>query len=661
MHDVLSRVNHSHDLRKLSLEELDQLADEIRQRIIEVVDVNGGHLGSNLGVVELTLALHRVFDFPRDRLVLDTSHQCYCHKLITGRRDQFHRIRTYKGLSGFCNKKESVFDLFDAGHAGTACSLALGIASGDRLMGRDAKSIAVVGDAAIAAGMAFEALNHAGEIKENLIVVLNDNRMAIDFPVGGLSKYLSKFRSKRLYQDIKRDVQKVVSQIPVVGRTVEGTLEKVHEAIKHTMVPGLIFQELGFNYYGPVDGHDLEGLLDLLQDIKEIKTPVLLHVHTEKGHGYAPALEDPVKFHASKNFLKKPVIPNPAKAKAGISVADNPTKPVPKSQPSYSQVFKGAIHDMARRDRRVAAITAAMPGGTGLSGFAKEFPDRYFDVGIAEQHGCAFASGLAQGGLRPVFAVYSTFSQRSYDQFVHDVCIQENSVVFCLDRAGLAGDDGWTHHGVLDIAVMRCVPNCILLAPRDGEEMIRMFQFAVDYTKGSTALRYPRANVPTLPASQDPAIRLGKAEVLLQGEKIVLFAYGSMVDEAYRACLALEEDGIRPTLVNARFAKPLDVDLLAKLSKTHDCLVTLEEHNLAGGFGSAVVEGLVDNDIRFRKVKRIGLSDRFVAFGDRGQLLAECGLDASTLVDEVSSLAALLPGERRVEEERAKAKLDLRV
>ncbi|MBN1443716.1 MAG: 1-deoxy-D-xylulose-5-phosphate synthase, partial [Planctomycetes bacterium] len=376
-------------------------------------------------------------------------------------------------------------------------------------------------------------------------------------------------------------------------------------------------------------------LIEILEDLKRIRSPVLLHVHTEKGHGFAPALEDPVKYHALKNFISKSDRAAASESRETGSIAGSHPAEARK-RPSYSQVFSAIMLEVGHRDPRLVAITAAMPGGTGLSEFARKFPDRFFDVGIAEQHGCAFASGLSQGGLRPVFAVYSTFCQRAYDQFAHDTCLQENSVIFCLDRAGFSGEDGWTHHGVLDIAFMRCVPNCVLMAPRDGEEMIRMFQFAVDMSGQALAIRYPKATVPILPASRDPVIRLGKAEVLVEGEGVVLFAYGSMVDEAYRACLKLRESGIRPTLVNARFAKPIDADQLAQLSETHDVLVTLEEHNLAGGFGSAVLETLIDEGIRFSAIHRFGIPDRFVSYGTREQLLEECGLDAESLAEQIA-------------------------
>ncbi len=632
MSGILSRVNHPHDLKLLTIDEMRQLASEIRLEIMEVVNKNGGHLASNLGSVEVTLALHRVFDFPRDRLVWDVSHQTYPHKLITGRRDRFASIRTYGGISGFCNKRESIFDLFDAGHAGTACSLGLGVAAGDSLLGHRQKTVAVVGDAAIAAGMAFEALNHAGEIEKDFLVILNDNRMSIDHSVGAFSRYLNRIRTKPLYQDLKKDLHDLLSRIPIVGKRMEDTLDHLRESAKHSLVPGLLFQELGFNYYGPVDGHDLEGLIRTLEDVRKIEAPVLLHAHTVKGHGYDPASKDPIKYHAPKGF--KPEAKPAAPPKAAPAPAPTPAKKVP----SYTDIFKEVLHDVARKDRRIAAITAAMSGGTGLTDFALEFPGRYFDVGIAEQHGCAFASGLAYAGLRPVYAVYSTFCQRCYDQFVHDTCIQENSVIFCLDRAGLVGEDGWTHHGVFDIAYMRCIPGVILMAPRDGDELKRMFLFAVDQKDRPVGLRYPRANVPSLPASEDPEIQLGKGEKLLEGEGVALFAYGSMVDECYRASAELRSRGIEPTVVNARFAKPLDVDLLRQLARNHHTLVTVEEATLAGSFGSAVVEALTDQEIRFNRVQRLGVPDRFITFGSRALLLRECGLDAAGIVEAVESI-----------------------
>jgi 1-deoxy-D-xylulose-5-phosphate synthase len=642
---LLSRVNHPHDLKGLTIAQLEQLGAEIRHEIMEVVNKNGGHLASNLGSVELTLAIHRVFDLPRDRLVWDVSHQTYPHKLITGRRDRFSTIRTYGGISGFCNKRESIFDLFDAGHAGTACSLGLGVAAGDHLLGRRQKTVVVVGDAAIAAGMAFEALNHAGELRRDFLVILNDNRMSIDHSVGAFSKYLNRIRTKPIYQDLKRDLHDLLGRIPLLGKRMEEALDHLRDAAKHSLVPGLLFQELGFNYYGPVDGHSLEPLIRTLEDLRKIEEPVLLHLLTVKGHGYAPASQDPIKYHAPKGF--KP--PAAAPAEGAVKVEAKPeakdvngaAKPAPaKKVLTYTDAFKEVMHEVARKDRRLAAITAAMSGGTGLSDFAKEFPDRYFDVGIAEQHGAAFSSGLAYAGLRPVFAVYSTFCQRAYDQFVHDICIQENSVIFCLDRAGIAGEDGWTHHGVFDIPYMRCIPGVILMAPRDGEELRRMFLFAVDQSSRPIAIRYPKASLPTLPPAADTNIQLGRGEVLVEGEGVALFAYGAMVDECYRAAAQLRQRGIEPTVVNARFAKPIDHELLRKLSLNHQTLVTVEEGSLLGGFGSAVAEELLDREIRFDRVLRLGLQDRFITFGSRAQLLKECGLDAAAIAAAVEKVAA---------------------
>ncbi|HLU49641.1 MAG TPA: transketolase C-terminal domain-containing protein, partial [Planctomycetota bacterium] len=400
----------------------------------------------------------------------------------------------------------------------------------------------------------------------------------------------------------------------------------------------LFFQELGFRCFGPIDGHNLKELLELFQAIKTMGGPILIHAHTEKGHGYAPALRDPVKYHALKNFLEKDARTTSTASEAAVAEKKEPAAAKKAARPSYSAVFKETIHDLARKDRRVAAITAGMSGGTGLSEFAKEFPDRFFDVGIAEQHGAAFTSGLTEGGMRPIFAVYSTFCQRAYDQFVHDVCLQRIPAIFCLDRAGIAGEDGWTHHGVLDIAYMRSVPNCVLAAPRDGEEMIRMMHWAVDQNEAAVAIRYPKATVPDLPASRDATIRPGVSELLLEGERVALFAYGAMVDEAYRAALDLRDRGMRPTVVNARFAKPLDVAMLRRLSMNHDVLVTLEEHNLMGGFGSAVLEALADHEIGFRRVKRLGIPDRFVTFGSREELLAELEIDTASIVRVVAGL-----------------------
>ena len=627
MTDILSKVNHPQDLKTLSLEELEQLGEEIRQRVLEVVDRNGGHLASNLGSVELTLALHKVFDVPNDRLVWDTSHQTYPHKLVTGRKDRFELIRTYGGICGFASHRESIFDLFDAGHAGTACSLALGVSTADRLQGRsEYKTIAVVGDSAAAAGMTFEALNHGGENRQNMLVILNDNNMSINKAVGALSKYLTKIRTKPAYQDIKRELRTALSRIPVVGKHLEEVLGEVHDRFRDHLLPGTLFRELGYRYYGPADGHDLANLIQTLEDLKNIREPVLLHLNTKKGRGFEAAEDDPVKYHALKDFLPK---------KPGKKETESNGQPSSKKRPGYSSVFKEAIVDFGRKDRRICAITAGMPDGTGLLKFAEEFPDRYFDVGICEQHGAGFASGLAFGGMRPVFAIYSTFSQRAYDQLIHDVCIQENSVVFCLDRAGLTGEDGWTHHGVYDIAFMRCVPGMMLMAPRDGEELRKMLRLAIDQTTTPVAIRYPKASVPEFSVAREQQLRIGKAEVMVEGEGVALFAYGSMVEPAWAALEELAQNGIKATLVNARFAKPLDIELLESLCENHHTLVTLEEHVLMGGFGSAVTETLADKNIDYDRILRFGVPDDFITFGPRAQLLKDCGLSPAVIARRI--------------------------
>ena len=625
MTEILSKVNHPQDLKPLSLEELEQLGREIRERVLEIVDRNGGPLASNLGSVELTLALHKVFDVPNDRLVWDTSHQTYPHKLVTGRKDRFELIRTYGGICGFTNHRESIFDLFDAGHAGTACSLALGVGTADSLQGKgENKTIAVVGDSAAASGMTFEALNHGGVNRQNMLVILNDNNMSINKAVGALSAYLTKVRTKPAYQDIKRDLRTALARIPVVGKHIEEVLGEVHDRFRDNLLPGTLFRELGYRYYGPVDGHDLGGLIQTFEDLKNIQEPVLLHLDTKKGQGFEAAEADPIKYHALKGFLPKK--PEKDAAENGGDV---------KKRPGYSAVFKEAIVELGLKDSRVCTITAGMPDGTGLLKFAEQFPDRYFDVGICEQHGAGFGSGLAFGGLRPVYAVYSTFCQRAYDQVIHDVCIQENSVVFCLDRAGLTGEDGWTHHGVFDIAFMRCVPGMVLMAPRDAEELEVMLQLAIDQTTTPITIRYPKATVPEFPSIIRQELRLGKAERMVEGEGVALFAYGSMVENAWQALDELSKNGINATLVNARFTKPLDVEMLKSLAENHHTLVTIEEHVLMGGFGSAVAEAVADANLDFTRILRLGIPDEFITFGPRGQLIEDCGLDPSSITRRI--------------------------
>ena len=620
MSDLLKCIKSPEDLRNLAMADMPELAQEIRERIVGVVSKNQGHLASNLGVVELTLALHYCFDFRVDRLVWDVGHQCYTHKLLTGRNDRFDTLRQAGGLTGFPCVGESEYDPFTVGHSGTAISTALGLVCAADNQDVNRHVVAVLGDGAVSAGMSFEALNHAGALKKKLLVILNDNRMSISETVGAFSEYLSRIRMTPVYADFKREIRELLNRIPVLGRTMEGALEYLKDALKRSMVPGQMFEELGFTYFGPIDGHDTDLLIKTLQDVKQKEGPILLHVLTVKGKGFDPAVTDPAKFHSAKAFeyedgtLKEQALP---------------------SRRSYTECFSDALLDAAAKDKRVMAITAAMPDGTGLKKFQDRFPDRYFDVGICEQHAVGLAGGIAAGGARPVVAVYSTFLQRAYDQVFHDVCLQKLPVILALDRAGVVGADGPTHHGLFDIAYLRNLPHLVLMAPRDGEEFAAMMEFALNH-EGPVAIRYPRSSTPEQPLSPSlEPIGLGKPEVLRQGQEAALVAYGSMVQTACDAADLLAGDGIDAAVVNARFAKPIDVDALRAITSQAQVVATLEEHALAGGFGSAVLETLTARGAAPANVLRFGMPDEFVAHGDRNGLLAELGLDAQSVAARV--------------------------
>ncbi len=614
---VLGRISGPKDLKPLSPAERAQLAREIRERICRVVSKNGGHFGSNMGVVELTIALHTVFDSPEDKIVWDVSHQCYPHKLLTGRGEVFGTLRTYEGMSGFCHKGESEHDTAFAGHAGTATSIALGIATADAALRRERHVISVVGDASIVTGMTLEALNHAGWVGERLIVVLNDNGMSISYPVGGLHKALTAVRGtgtpesnpyrQRGPQDLSPDI---------AGLDVGG-----------------FFERLGMHYVGPVDGHDTEALIAALQGVKDRAGPILLHVHTRKGHGWDPAIEDPITWHAAKGFLE----PDDARAQAAPSGA-------PK-RPSWTQAFSKALIDLAHEDPRVVAITAAMLGGTGLDAFDKEFPDRCYDVGICEQHATGFASGMRLAGLKPVLAIYSTFLQRGYDQVVHDLAIQGNPAVLAMDRGGLVGDDGVTHQGLYDISYLRCVPDVVLASPQDEAELRAMLRWAVR-GESIVGLRWPRDTVPE-PTGETPPIELGKGRVVRGGEgDVAFFAYGAMVQHSLEASQLLAHRGLAATVVNARFAKPIDVELLVEVLERHDVVMTVEDHSVAGGFGSACAQAVLERrpDLVAR-LRIAGVPDAFVHHGARPLQLRDAGLDAVGLADRIE--AALRVGAPR--------------
>ncbi|MBI3270253.1 MAG: 1-deoxy-D-xylulose-5-phosphate synthase [Planctomycetes bacterium] len=625
MAGVLETIDSPADLKKLTAEQLNTLAHEIREEIKRVVTRTGGHLGSNLGCVELTIALHFVYDFLHDRLVFDVSHQAYPHKLLTGRRKQFDTLRQYAGISGYCNKDESPYDCFTFAHAGTGISTALGIVAGDDNAGRqDRRVVALVGDGGLTCGNALEALNHCGALQKNLLVVLNDNRMSIGKTVGAMAGYLNRLRIDPLYNDLKKEVKELLQKFPMVGHPFEAVLSHLKSGVMGTL-GGNLFEELGFNYFGPIDGHNIPEMVLTLKEIRKKKTPVLLHVLTEKGRGYEPAGSDPLKAHGV----------GPGKGPSQVCLVEKTPAAPAKKEVTYTDVFKDAMIEFARKDPRIVGLTAAMPDGTGLMSFEKVLPEKYFDVGICEQHGVGLAAGMAHAGQKPVAAIYSTFLQRAYDQVFQEIALQRSNVVLAMDRAGIVGPDGPTHNGVFDIAYLRVFPGMVLMAPRDGRELKDMLAFALAYDDGPIAIRYPRTAVPDrdeLPAP--PPLALGKAEVLRQGPDGALVAYGAMVYTALEAADLLAARGLEVTVVNARFAKPIDRELLTRLAAEHPFLVTLEDHTRLGGFGSTVLETLADAGADVRKVSRLAIPDQWVEHGPRNLLLTKLGLDAQGVVAE---------------------------
>ncbi len=618
---ILARVNSPKDLKKLSMTEMEQLAGEIRTLLLDVVSKNGGHLAPNLGVVELSIALHRVFDVPKDKLIFDVGHQSYVHKILTGRKDRFPTLRQYKGLSGFPKRSESECDAFGAGHSSTSISAAMGLATARDLAGDDYNVVAVIGDGAMTGGMSYEALNHAGYLHKRLIVVLNDNEMSISKNVGAMSKYFTQLRTGETYTKMKGDVEGWLKGLEY-GDDVLMAIDRVKKSIKYLMMPGSVFEHLGFKYFGPVDGHDLQGLMEVLQLVKKEKGPVLVHVVTKKGKGYKPAELEPNKFHGTGPFV----------IATGKKIVD------PAAPPTYTEIFSKTLLEMAAKDEKITAITAAMPDGTGLTDFGKKYPSRFFDVGIAEQHAVTFAAGMAAQGFKPVVAVYSTFLQRAYDQILHDVCLQDLPVKFCLDRAGLVGDDGPTHHGIFDLAYLRSMPNMTIMAPRDENELQHMLKTALDYNGGPIAVRYPRGSglgVPLDTELQD--LPLGKAQVLQEGRNVSLWAIGSMVHTAWMAADILETQGFKVGVVDMRFAKPLDEELLRRQAKDYGFIVTLEEGILAGGVGSAVLETLNrEGLLEQTQVLNFGLPDKFVPQGDKKLLFRDLGLTAPQIAEKIA-------------------------
>jgi 1-deoxy-D-xylulose-5-phosphate synthase len=620
----LSEVTHPNQLHGLSVRQLEQIALEIREKHLQTVAASGGHLAPGLGVVELTLALYQTLDLDRDKVVWDVGHQAYPHKLITGRYDRFHTLRQKDGIAGYLKLGERKFDHFGAEHASTSISAALGMAMARDRKGENFKCVAVIGDGALTGGMALEAIDHAGHLpKTNLLVVLNDNEMSISPNVGAIPRYLNKLRVSPPIQFLSDNIEEQLKNIPFVGETISPELARVKEGMKRLAVPkvGAVFEELGFTYIGPVDGHNLEELISTFEGAHKHAGPVMVHVVTKKGKGYAIAEQDQVGYHAQTPF-------NLATGKGTPS-----SKPKP---PSYSKVFADTLITLAEQNPNIVAITAAMGTGTGLDKFQTKLPHQYIDVGIAEQHAVTLAAGMATEGIRPVAAIYSTFLQRAFDQIVHDACIQHLPVFFCLDRAGVVGADGPTHQGMYDIAYLRCIPNIVLMAPKDEGELQRMIVTGINYTDGPIALRYPRGNGYGVPLMEEgwEELPIGKAEILRQGDDVLMIAYGSMVHPTLQAAQLLSEHGISATVINARFAKPLDTELFAPLAKTIGKVVTVEEGCLMGGFGSAIAEALSDLNVVV-PIKRIGVPDILVEHATPDESLNSLGLTSPQIAETV--------------------------
>ncbi|MBI5418306.1 1-deoxy-D-xylulose-5-phosphate synthase [Candidatus Poribacteria bacterium] len=624
MDKLLDSINSPEDLKKIPQNSLPQLAQEIRETIIQSVSKTGGHLASSLGVVELTIALHYVFNSPRDKIIWDVGHQCYAHKLLTGRRKNFSTLRQYDGISGFPCKNENENDAFDAGHAGTSISAAIGFAIARDLNNLNNKVVAVIGDGSMTSGMAFEALNHAGHLKKDLIVILNDNEMFISPKVGALASYLTRMFSSPLYTRFREGFDNFLESIPKVGNKVHNIAKRFDENMRALFTPGLIFEEMGFDYVGPTNGHNFNDLVKTIQNITLMKGPILFHVLTKKGKGYVPAEKFPTMFHGVNNF----------------DVETGKTIKIPGQNPSYTEVFGKTIIELAKENKKIVAITAAMPDGTGLQNFAVAFPDRFFDVGIAEQHAVTMAAGMCSNGLKPVVAIYSTFLQRAFDQILHDVCIQNLPVVFAIDRGGIVGQDGKTHQGIFDISYLRLIPNLVIMSPHDENELRHMLKTAIEYNKHPVCIRYPRAE--GLGVKMDEKLNvlpIGKSEVLKEGKDIVLFGFGYTVNLVFETAKILDEKyNIHATVINARFVKPLDSELITKLANEIPNFITVEENVLSGGFGSAILELLEEESISNVKVTCMALPDKFIEHGDPKILREKYKMNIEAIIFKVVSL-----------------------
>lgn len=612
---MLEKITKPGDVRKLPAEQLPKLAEEIRKFLVETMSRTGGHLASNLGVVELTIALHRVFELPGDKLIWDVGHQSYTHKILTGRKDAFDSLRQEGGLSGFPKRSESDCDVFDTGHSSTSISAGVGYVRARELKKENYSVVSIIGDGALTGGMAYEALNNAAELKTNFIIVLNDNEMSISKNVGGISTYLGGIRTAASYTELKMGVTRALEKIPKIGPGMVDAVRKTKSSIKQIVIPGMLFENMGITYLGPVDGHDIPQLVRIFQEAKRFEGPILVHVLTRKGQGYEPALRHPARFHGA----------GPFEIETGL--------PLTKSGPTYTDIFSTVMRKMGDREPSVAAVTAAMPTGVGLKRFANMFPDRCFDVGIAEEHAVTFAAALALGGMVPVVAIYSSFLQRAYDQMLHDVCMQNLHVVFAIDRAGLVGSDGETHHGIFDLSYLNSMPNMTVMAPKNLWELSDMMKFAVHFD-GPIALRYPRGEAYTGLEEHREPLRYGRAEVLEQGEKVALLAVGNMVKTAVQVRELLQEQGLSVTLVNMRFVKPFDMELVRELAKSHDLLVTMEENVRSGGFGEQVAAFAMEEELPAR-VQIIALPNRFIHQGSVSSQMRETGIDAQSVAEKI--------------------------
>ena len=613
---ILDKINQENDIKLLSIEELKLLPAEIRDFLIESVSKTGGHLASNLGVVELTIALHLSFDLPKDKIIWDVGHQSYTHKILTGRKNQFQSLRQYQGLSGFPKREESCCDSFDTGHSSTSISAGLGYAQARKLNGEDYRIVVVIGDGAMTGGEAYEALNNASALDENFIIILNDNNMSISENVGGMQAHLSNIRTARVYQGFKIKVEKTLNAVPGVGKPIVRGLRKMKSSIKQLVIPGMLFENMGITYFGPVDGHNIEHIKKALKDAKNVQGPVLVHVLTEKGRGYDPATRHPSRFHGTSPFL----IEN------GL--------PLKKQAPGYTDIFSTVMRKMGDRNKRVVAVTAAMEDGTGLRRFHNMFPDRFFDVGIAEQHGVTFCGGLAAGGLIPVFAVYSSFLQRAYDQIVHDICMQNLHVVFAIDRAGLVGSDGQTHHGCFDLSFLSSMPNMQVLAPKNLWELSDMMKYAIE-GEGPIAIRYPRGCAYRGMKKYRAPIEKGRAEVLEWDKQIALLVTGSMMELAQKVSVQLKDEGFHVSIINARFIKPIDEDMIKRIANEHELLVTFEDNVETGGFGQQVLALGERLNLKI-EVQIVALPDHFIEQGSIDQLREEISLTPDEITKRIA-------------------------